>query len=144
MGQVFGEGIEQQGLEARLKRSAGPAEKICFGLLERVDSSKFARVGPLRWFKENELQVMGDCMWRMHTCSWWEWKAALTLFFWNWPVEFRLIAGLGIAPWMKHSLKHWRKAQPVPKDEWIKAKIIKKLEVVQERLYLEKGKVSSL
>jgi hypothetical protein len=73
----------------------------------------------LTWFKEFKLQVVADSKRCMHACSWWEWQAGLTLFFWNWPAESQLIAWLGIAPWMKHSLKHWKKAQPARKDESI-------------------------
>jgi hypothetical protein len=45
---------------------------------------------------------------------------------------------------MKHDFKKWTRAQPPPKNAIVKARIIEKLESGRERLYLEKGTVSSL
>ena len=45
---------------------------------------------------------------------------------------------------MKHDFKKLTRAQPPPKNATVKAKIVEKLESARERLYLEKGSVSSL
>jgi hypothetical protein len=142
-GRYLEKGLSHEVLKQEWKRALDPLRRFALVCWKRsiarslLGWAPISRRTELRWFKENKLQVVADRMRRMHACSWWEWKASSTLFFWNWPAEFQLIARLGMALWMKHSLKHWKKAQPAPKDESIKAKIIEKLEVVRERLYLE-------
>jgi hypothetical protein len=97
-------GLSEDILKLEWKKSLGPLRKFALICWERaISRSLLFWVREVRkvegsWFEGNELKVIGDALRRMHACSWWEWTAGSTLFFWNWPQEFRLIARLGIAP----------------------------------------------
>ena len=73
--------------------------------------AKEVRTVEKRWFEQGELEAMDDCLRRLHACTFWEWTDGSALFFWNWPPEFRLIARIGIQPWLKKTVEKWTVAQ---------------------------------
>ena len=85
-----------------------------------------------------------DCLLRIADCSWWEWDGGSTLFFWRWPVEFRLAIRDGTRLWIhEDKLPKYRRPQRDVGDP-MKKPMVQKLLKVKNRRYFEEGLVEAL
>ena len=85
-----------------------------------------------------------DCLVRVMKATWWDWDDGSRLFFWRWPVHYRLQARDGVPPWLTGPLPKFVRPQPPEKDPARKEKVKTKLAKVRTRRYIWKGFVSSL
>ena len=79
--------------------------------------------------------------------SWWDWDRGSALFFWRWPRDYLEHARKGTHPWFTGTPPMLRERQPPYEEEETKAKVLKKVEKVVARRYIEivaEDRVSSL
>ena len=71
-----------------------------------------------------------DCIFRAAECSWWEWPAGSTLFFWKWPRSHRVWARDGQPHFEVGQLPEFKRPQRPPIDEEGRRKMKTKLDKV--------------
>ena len=91
-----------------------------------------------------DLAVGLDGLKRVLEGSWWEWDKGSTLFFWRWPVAIRKAARDGVPVFVEGRLPRYRRKQRLPKETYMKERMIDKLTKVTQRKYVEPGSVLSL
>ena len=85
-----------------------------------------------------------DCFHRIANCSWWDWDAGSSLFFWKWPLPYQHWARDGQPHYQVGELPAFTKPQDSAKKESDRVKMKKKLDKVRQRFYIEPGPVTSL
>jgi hypothetical protein len=90
------------------------------------------------------MDAIREGIYRIGHATWWEWTQGSTPFFWRWPEEFQDRIRDGIKLWMTGRLKTWQRPQRGGEDEPTLEKVLKKLDKIRERGYVEAGYVESL
>ena len=92
-----------------------------------------------------DLEAGRDCIMYSTKCNWWEWLGGSRLFFWRWPLEFRIYARDGIPIcWLPNKEPTSKRPQPPVHDALVKEQMTKKLNKVRNRGYVRSGYVRSL
>ena len=98
-----------------------------------------------RWVKgRRDIDAGRDALTRGANSSWWGWDDGSHPFFWRWPKEYRLQMRDGIRVYAQKTLPLYRKAQRDIADEFVKERVIKKLNKVRNNRYIQGGYVKSL
>ena len=82
------------------------------------------------YFKLSKLPAR-DCFHRIANCSWWDWDAGSSLFFWKWPLRYQHWARDGQPHYQVGELPSFTKPQDSAKKESDRVKMKKKLDKVR-------------
>ena len=105
-----------------------------------------------RWYQNRQkneilkasLPIAVDCFFRAAECTWWEWSAGSSLFFWRWPRSHSHWAWDGQPHYQTGQLSRFHRKQDPPKCDEDPVKMKGKLDKIQRRNYIEWGVVLSL
>ena len=90
-------------------------------------------------------EVGRDAVSRAANCTWWDWDAGSTLYFWRWPKRVQQAVRDGTKLFVIRSkLPRYMKRQRWPKDPDQLEKLRSKLQKVRKRKYIQPGFVRSL
>jgi hypothetical protein len=90
------------------------------------------------------LASIREGLYRVTQSSWWEWRVGTTPFFWRWTEEFQERIRDGIKLWISGRLKPYKRAQRGHRDPVKKSQVLRKLNKIRKRGYVEAGYVESL
>ena len=94
---------------------------------------------------EKDLDAGRECIYYATKCNWWEWPGGSRLFFWRWPLEFRIHARDRIPIcWLPNKQPNSKKPQPLIHDKIVKEQMSSKINKVRKRGYVTVGRVRSL
>jgi hypothetical protein len=103
----------------------------------------------IKWIKRTEARGMvvtpealasiREGLYRVTQSSWWEWRAGSTPFFWRWTYEFQERIRDGIKLWISGRLTPFKRAQKGHRDPVKKTQVLRKLDNIRKRGYVEAG-----
>jgi hypothetical protein len=88
---------------------------------------------------EKDASAIADALLRAFKCTWWDWSAGSTLFFWRWHSEFKTETQDGIHIYVTGKPPRYQKPQPKPSTEERAGLVWAKLAKVRNRNYIEQG-----